>query len=413
MMIITINPSALKNHKQMTLLRALLEGNKDYSLWLARQTFNVKNQTIQLTHTIFSVNCSDSPLIYRIITHKPIAEGAQGSAVHAVDCAFSFIDNNTIDYYSENMVVKIQTKPLTKENTNLLIKGSLREYHFSRLTNHLHVEKPSIVADENILKSLIFMNRIASMDLFTFVEHFFSTKIASTFLFMITSSLLAAYQEQVLELGIRLHADIKPENIMIDLGLNEKEINCLVHSDFSPNQLIIKLIDYAFCLHPNETIEKGRGTRDYSAPEMLTIKTPTSFNNEKPDIYSLGICLNFLWFRQRNLLAKTDTQYSTKTNKLYKTFYEGESSGFSEQILASIQNIIINMTHHDPLKRWSLSQSIVAINLIAKTNVDWYRSPKTQIRDTPFQFFQKSERAFNSQNVAALAETAALGPVFH
>ena len=373
-MLIAINPLLLDKSEHKILLRTLLDSNKARVHWAKNVMFKVfsqeKHHLIELTNDMILAPSEDGRLAYRVIAKHLLGEGSNGS-VYAVECTLSFTDTHSAEYSQCNMlVVKISTFP-NYCSLSQVEKSCNREYFFSKKTTHLGTESPLIEKDQksNQYKSFMVMNRVLGVELFDIIDLLNSRVVNSSFLMRLTIELLAAYKAQVLDRGIMLHADIKPENIMVDVGLNQSNLDRLVEPGFAPERLDIKIIDYAGCRSKGDVLLRETGTMQYMAPEISQIWSPFTILDEKPDIYSLGICIRAIWFRSSRLESPASEHYPEEIEAIRNRFYRPEKTSLPIEKLVAIHHVILGMMKRVPLERWFLWQAIRAINEITEMTV--------------------------------------------
>ncbi len=373
-MLIAINPLSIDNIEHTTLLRALLDSNKARIYWAKNLMFKVFSQEkyhhIELTNDMILAPSEDGRVAYRVIAKHFLGEGTNG-LVYAVECTLSFTDTHSAEYSQRNMqVVKISTFP-NYCSLSQVEQRCNREYFFSKKTTHLGAERPLIEKDQttNEYKSFMVMNRVLGVELFDIIVLLDSRVVNSSFLMRLTIELLAAYKAQVLDRGIVFHADIKPENIMVDVGLNPSNLNRLAEPGFVPERLDIKIIDYAACRKKGEVLDRETGTMRYMAPEIRQIWSPYTILDEKPDIYSLGICIALIWFRSSRLESPASESYREEIEFIRDQFYLPEKTSLPIDKLVAIHHVILGMMKSAPLERWFLWQAIRAINAITEMTV--------------------------------------------
>lgn len=399
-MFVVINPLILEEVSHKVLLRTLLTSNKLCLYWGRDQTFLLLYEgaiyEVKLTHSIVLGNPVEDGFTYRVISNDQLADGSY-SAVHPVECTLSISDEHRIEYSQQNMlVVKIQTFPLGYSLPH--IKGfGLREYHFANMTKHLRMEPPKLGLNaQRQYLSFLCMNLISGVELFDIISAHCRYHINSDLLMEITLATLTAYQEQVLDCGIMMHLDVKPENILVDLGLSKTTLSTVAHPDFSPEKLVVRFIDYTFCLLPNGRLGEPKGTRKYMAPEIKALEQSTMFTDEKPDIYSLGVSLMALWFKDKQVPFQDSPDCSEMLDKLYNSLYAKETFSFSKEKLIAIHDVISRMTEEEPLERWSLNQAIEGFRSIAEMRIAMDEAIPSIPRVSSMSIFKPLTRSLSS-----------------
>jgi len=144
------------------------------------------------------------------------------------------------------------------------------------------------------------------------------------------------------------HADIKPENFVLDSSFN------------------LKYIDFELSHHVSETKVRSKGTDNYRCPELIEGKEVDPFS---ADIYALGITL-FTLRLGFNPYQEVD-EFGGR--KFYEIFTQEPSKYWDilekhtkAKLGSTFKELIFDMVKYDSSKR-------AGIELIKKTN--WYNGP--------------------------------------
>lgn len=136
-----------------------------------------------------------------------------------------------------------------------------------------------------------------------------------------------------------VHRDLKPENIL--LSSTEKK-----HSE------IIKLADFGFATHaPTETLERGCGTLDYVAPEILLHK-----KYGKPvDMWSIGVITYVLLSGHPPFVGDTDEE---EMEKIKACSYEFDKASF-RYVSAEAKAFVSRLLTLDPAVRLTVTAALL------------------------------------------------------
>jgi len=374
-MIRMISPVYLDDPQDMALLRALINSNKLCQKWEKGRLFSVpdildpmtqKPQKIQLTHDIMLSSPINGNLSFHVIANTVLGEGGFGS-VSPVELTLSFLDETTIDYSNQMRVAKIQSQRYSNVNEmNKIINNFRHEFFMTKQLKHLNADgdEPIINSANGSVKFSMVIDRLDGLDLYDLMDVMYQcdSKPSSQFRMILTIAIIEAFKDQIVANYI-LHADVKPENIMIDMGLTKLRVQRGIPEDFCPDYVKAFFIDVATSRKYGVRIDKRCGlsiTPRYCAPELLPPRTLEQFFNEKHDMYSLGIILNEIWgFGEAPILPKDHKYYSILIDDIHKSCFEGEDS-FSKEMLEQIYNVIINMTYENFNARWSIQKTLEA-----------------------------------------------------
>ncbi|CAD8166016.1 unnamed protein product [Paramecium pentaurelia] len=159
---------------------------------------------------------------------------------------------------------------------------------------------------------------------------FTQIEIINVFL-QIAKGVKALHQQKI------IHRDIKPANILRSNG-------------------IYKLSDFGFAIVENdfESIIKrfSVGTPVYMAPETVQ----SNCYSEKSDIWSLGVVLYLMVYKEIPFNLKKDGDLYGKQQQIHKKIMN------DKKLLKKIQNILIGMLEIDPQKRISIDGILSMLN---------------------------------------------------
>jgi serine/threonine protein kinase len=364
-MLKVINPLQLENTKNEQLLHELLTKFKNCQAWKKGEIYWVFHQNITLTHSIFLKKSTNTNRHYHIIANTMIEEGGY-SEVYDIENSFSFTLDIKINYLpTKPLVVKIQNKrfDLRESSTNFKIRID-KEYRSSQTTKHLHIEPPVFFEDS----SYLVMHKMPGIDLDRFFEMICKHTLPVKFLLELTIAILNAFKEQVVDLEIS-HRDIKPDNMILNTGEHASVYTKQDWQRFSPKQIEVNIVDYAFSLKFKEKSSKLSGTVGYFSPELMFHK---QFNDEKPDLYAIGIIIQRLWgfypYFVKNIKDGDGNKYINKITieEIYNNLFVAQKENFPIDTLIKICIITAHMVKASPKERWSLQQSISAFELLLK-----------------------------------------------
>lgn len=303
----------------------------EYSLIL-----NDKTVTVELTHSLLKRSRENKTDEYRIevFEHQKCSDGGFSELFKSLGVLIPeqnyLFRSKPID---KSRVCKII--PITEEFTAPMIN---REGSYTKMNKLLHCKTP--VFDDT--HGYLVMRNAGKSDLHELLNDLFAGDLVLSLLqkLQLTYTILKAIKEQIHDLGL-IHADIKPENIMIDL-----------------DTMSVKIIDYAFAHEislPREATSTV-GSIEYSAPEALYKATMTT----KSDAFSAGITIAELW-------GDTST-YPIQPNFSFQDVYEFhktrvwnrlfEFDSLSERMKNRIIQILDNLTHLNPDHRCTTEEAL-------------------------------------------------------
>lgn len=203
-----------------------------------------------------------------IIDNRYFSNGGYGFVTRIL--ATLYLDNGVINVENKSRLVKQQEKEFGK-SVNELHETVNRESEFNKRTSYLHSKKPVF----NNHEAFIVMKNLGRDNLYDFLRSHLGSLSADQ-RYRITINVLRALQEQVHHAHM-IHADVKPENIIID-----------------PNTLDVYFIDFGLADDSENPILKNklRGTRNYIAPEAHS-NIPLIITES--DIYAIGKVISQIW----------------------------------------------------------------------------------------------------------------------
>ncbi|WP_419418580.1 protein kinase domain-containing protein [Legionella sp. D16C41] len=303
--------------------------------WPKDTDYTVNGMTYRFKNDIFQREGKNGALSYEVISNKaPVGKGTFGT-VRLIKNTVKFSQNNVVFKKTSNKdgsrrVVKFQV-----HNDKNEIYRVEKEYLLTKKAAHLAIKKPTLIKDKNY--SFTRMKYLKGKELQVILNED-SKGIRPLTLnerIKLSIALLKALKEQVTDKDI-IHCDIKPANIVVDLGPPIK----------------VNIIDYGLSINTNQSNNGSAGTPAYSAPEVIT----TNFGKISPksDVYSLGRVLVRLW-------GGTNETYNANNNFTY--FYEGES-----EILKDLFNNIEGLNNNDKNTIYDALEAMV--QLVAARRVD-------------------------------------------
>ena len=167
------------------------------------------------------------------------------------------------------------------------------------------------------------------------------------------------------------HLDIKTENILLD-------------KDFNPI-----IIDFGFsaeCKNSIIEIDGGRGSRLYTAPEMISNQNNLILNGIKADIYSLGILLFNLVTGNYpfKIATRKDDFYKYIIKKNYELFWtliEGNKT--NKNLSKDFKDLFVIMVANKPKERLSIEEILGSKWMKELDNLgkDEYEKKENELRE--------------------------------
>ncbi|WP_419421009.1 protein kinase domain-containing protein [Legionella sp. D16C41] len=238
------------------------------NVWIKGEKYCHKGHTFTFKNDIYQ-RTGKHGIRYEVISNKAeIGQGASGT-IKLIKCTVSFKEND-ISYKKESKkdksrrIVKIQKfKPFEANN----------EYKQAKKAPHLAMKQP--VTAHDLSKTYTTMKQLPGKELQQVLkedlENIRILTIAERF--KLCRALLLALKKQVTDQQI-IHRDIKPRNILVDLG----------------PPIIVNIVDYGLSI--SKLDGKIVGTEPFIAPEIIKNPDTTSV---KSDIYSMGQIFALIW----------------------------------------------------------------------------------------------------------------------
>jgi len=224
------------------------------------------------------------------------------------------------------------------KNTDDAKRSYLREKTFLSKLKNPHILK---IGPENYLKKVfhhpyLLVEYAQSKDLFYLVRDLKSLdeEVARTYFHQVIKGIEYIHKKKI------AHMDIKLENLFLD-------------KDYS-----IKVGDFDLAQYFEEKCQKGKGTRNYRAPEVIRRKCQ---NFGAADIYSIGVVL-FLMLLGRFPFAERKVNNTIELD-LYATFQEDPDAFWNYHLTHSnktvsqdFKDLIEAMLELDPNKRPTIDE---------------------------------------------------------
>jgi serine/threonine protein kinase len=250
----------------------------------------------------------------------------------------------------DQCVIKII--PKTKSDSRSM---ALHEAHVGMAVSSNNLCK-TFAYSEDAVNVYIIMEHIKGMDLHDFILS--KPKIFQTheivFWFVVWNILNGI--KDLHDAGY-VHFDIKPENILIGVSEDRKQITS------------VKIVDFGLCLHNSEIQGYSAGTFDYLAPEIVKNQN----RDARIDIWSLGITMHAMFMirippqiasknpdNQLRRLEIIRNLSSLRTDEVFNPF----KAISTNPKYARIQEFIISCLTVDPSSRPTSHQLLEKIDVI-------------------------------------------------
>ncbi|STX29222.1 serine/threonine-protein kinase [Legionella beliardensis] len=323
--------------------------------WQKNKRYSVNGKVCTFTNDMFQREGKDGRYRYEVISSKELGQGSFGT-VNLI--------KNTVTFDNEQIYFKKSSK---KDGSRRVVKMQYHaspesfeslesEYQISTKATHLAVKKPILIEDKQF--SLMRMKHLPGQELQSILQDDLTKKRVLTVAerMELTHALLKALQAQVIDKGI-IHRDIKPGNILVDLG----------------PPLLVNIIDYGVSISTPDG--NGAGTPIYSAPEIFTNPINTS---PKSDVYSMGRVLALLWGCNNETYNDKYGAYLFKnlpTHEILKGLFS--RCGKLGKVERDIFDALANMLKHNPEERSDINNAIMAFASIKLEDI--YRSQFHQL----------------------------------
>ncbi|STX51467.1 Ser/Thr protein kinase [Legionella busanensis] len=229
---------------------------------------------------------------YEVISNKePIGEGSFGT-VRLIKNTL-VIKNEEVNFKKEGKdksrrVVKIQDHSTEDSEKNLE-----KEYQLSKKAVHLGIKEPTKTILDGTIRSYTTMKLLPGKELYDILDDDQKGIRVLTLAKRIELSmaLLQALKHQVTAIEI-IHRDIKPKNILVDLG----------------PPIRVNILDYGMSIKSDGTISKCEGPLAYIAPEVFHDK----IISDKSDVFSMGRVLALIWRGYNDTYASFFQRFAEK-----------------------------------------------------------------------------------------------------
>lgn len=298
----------------------------------------------------------DGELIYKTLGKEELAKTSK-SKILAVEQSFKFSRTGGIRFLKHQpQVAKLFYKPGDLSFTEF--QGFVNnEYLHSKAARHLGVYPPIFMP----ANALMVTNKMPGVELFYFLEKVLTEEIHLTanFIFKLTDALLQAFENQILAYKI-LHKDLKPENILLNTDYGEGLLQASKEElqNYEPQDVETNIVDYAHAREYGKDKFNEGGTEGYIAPEHMQ----QVFEDEKLDLYPLGIILQMVWglHRVSRLAKKIESGEKLlmpgTIEYLYSFKFGHQQDSISYATILRMCMLTMNLVTTDPRQRWNFRQ---------------------------------------------------------
>lgn len=410
---IALNPKSL-SIIQAQVMQWLLTRYPNDQIFYNNIDYKLKDDVyLSLSHKIIKHEVED---IFYIIENEKLGD-SQKSQVFPSKGYFQLPMNKleAVKYtqLESELIVKIEKITIQRyahskpnEVENYFRQSKLHEYEFSK-NGHLMAQKPVFVNPMLCKHSpthyevacAMVMNKMPGFELLDLVNYMMAeNNISPQITLNLSLELLRVFKEQVLDKRWS-HGDLKPENIIINfkndqslqhLGKNGNLSNKSYLPDWQMN-----IIDFAGCAVFGQKRKFANGTIEYAAPEVIQSVenhqlTDSSVNDEKVDMYSLGVILALIGGmlpEDVNRLQNADDKEKIH-NMLLNYFSTQDMPLFIEEYLPTFIAAVANMTHPDAALRWSYAQTLAFYTSLndkywSMFNASTVQSQTVSLQNTP------------------------------
>ncbi len=385
-----INPLDLDSTEKK-LLHELLTKHPSHPIWLTQTKYIIGQDTVELTHGVTPSPKNSEPAIkkYRVFSTRILYAATQASRetqLLFILGELCFLEGELMDYdaLEESLIIKIQRFVTHKSKTNEIIDRITHEYRNSLMLEHLGMEIPLIQVkvnhktDLSLIESALVMKKVPGIELYDFIDAFHKTSIylPCTTRMQLTLALLDAFKTQIYKSGL-FHGDLKPENIILDMGIGDHVLPRNPSDTIATMQL--KIIDVAGAQRYGKPIKYVSVSPYYIAPEMsmkayIETKNGGEYSpvlDEKPDIYALGQIMALIWNWGFGSIPMENETFQDEFIQFYQYFFSNDPSWFTVDCLWAIYQVISEAMNPDPTRRSSLDDIISKMDCI---NIKYFRN---------------------------------------
>ena len=173
------------------------------------------------------------------------------------------------------------------------------------------------------------------------------------------------------------HGDLKPENIILDMGIGDHVLPRNPSETLATMKL--KIIDVAGAQRYGKPIKYLSISAHYAAPEMIkkaqmkarSSKEYSAIFNEKPDVYALGQIMALIWNWGFGSIPMENRAFQNEFIQFYQCFFSKDPSWFTVDCLWAIYQVISEAMNPDPTRRSSLDDLISKMDGI---NIKYFRN---------------------------------------
>lgn len=405
-----INP-LLNNQENNRSLFLLLNEPPLKEVYLNNEYTKINGEHYTVTKSILIRSRNEDTVEFMVLAETALSNSTSNSTkcriVPITDNLLLTKDGNIRPILFEPLIAKcIQKTCVSEDHMAFMFRVRLLEYNSSKAAAHLGVDKQILFSKQEMLYSYLIMKRQPGYDLFCFLrmfkdEHYYRPSLLRISL---TQAILTAYKKQVHAYNL-LHRDIKPENIMIYFtGIREYllgKIPLPVTELSGLPELNIAIIDYEMCqTYGCEALGNG-GSIDYAPPEFHQPKIQV-FDDERPDIFSLGKVIAILWGfdnLEHHLKKRPADQHEDYWKKWHNRYYTNCGDRLTLTAFKAIYNFVLTMLNKEMSLRPNLNMTLCEFDYLEQM----YSSEQIPLREppvtvNPHQFFSPIKPPADSQD---------------
>lgn len=253
-----------------------------------------------------------------------------------------------------------------------------KEYRLTKYSNALSVKEPVFYRGN----SYFVMEKAKGETLFRVLE---KPRTVEQNIHL-SIALLKALKEYIHDKRL-IHADIKPENIIVDI---------------TSNPIQVKIIDFGLSTSEVNASTKAQGTLQYLPPEKL-LNLKTKFT-QKFDNYAMGLILAHLWGSSYLVekfgysCADLEKIANVSENFISQGLFEGYT--LSKQQKKIMGGVIKGLLLRDPTQRWSSAKALQEMNLLLEKDDTFEHNSFQEIETTDEEniSFNYAEDIFEEAN---------------